>query len=588
MVKTKRIEKIVLQNFRGATGSAITESWRLIELYNAARLASDSHGQASECLQRASERAASIRESAQEVKESKANMKLIRLLQEARDYLAAKAGDDSCPVCLQSTERAKLAQEIEARIDMMTDSKKLDEEFRQARKEETAARTIVEQRAGDFIATARTLVAEAQASSLEIVSALNDKLSVDGAALSAAQGTLADEALSAAWSVLATLQGARNELEVFAVQNETDIQQLNGIKGHCERFEEADRQAAELHEVHKRLKQAAEMLRVERHLFTLGVLEKVRDECNRLYQSIHPDEPLGISGFRLDEKSKGSLYQDAHFLGMSDVAPQAYFSEAHLDTLGFCLFLSIAKLASNGEAVIVLDDVFTSVDAKHLKRITELLKAESSAFNQIIITTHNRRWFDGLRQNQKLSVSIELSHRWSFEQGIRQHRSKHDIEELNAKLEAVTLDRQGIASQAGVVLEGLLDTLTVTYECSMKRTYDGRYTLGSLADGAREIAKDLIVNHELRDKGGAAAGYQEIPLKPILDAHRHDRSNAQSNRGALQRGRRGRSERRCGVSGTVRREVARGSGVRQLRRDGEKRYRDALALSLRTKADGFT
>ncbi len=101
MVKTKRIEKIVLQNFRGATGSAITESWRLIELYNAARLASDSHGQASECLQRASERAASIRESAQEVKESKANMKLIRLLQEARDYLAAKAGDDSCPVCLQ-------------------------------------------------------------------------------------------------------------------------------------------------------------------------------------------------------------------------------------------------------------------------------------------------------------------------------------------------------------------------------------------------------------------------------------------------------------------------------------------------------
>lgn len=496
---------------------AVAEAWRLVNLYDAAHLASENYDQASQELQKATESVASIKESSQQVKESKTNIALVRLLQQARDYLATREDDDSCPVCLQPAEGVRIAQELEARIEVMTDSTKLDREVRRAVEEETARRTIIEQRAKDFIVAARSLAHEARGSSLEIVSAFDAELNAEDVASLTADAAPTDEALRVASRVLTTLRGARNELEVSAALNETDLKQLNGIKGHCERIEEADRQVTELYEVHKRLEQAVEILRRERHLFTLGVLEKVKDECCRLYQSIHPDEPLGLSGFRLDEKTKGSLHQDAHFLSTSDVAPQAYFSEAHLDTLGFCLFLSIAKLATNGDAVIVLDDVFTSVDAKHLKRISELLKEESGAFNQIIITTHNRRWFDGLRQNQKLSVSIELSHRWSFEQGIRQHRSKHDIEELNAKLEAVTLDRQGIASLAGVVLESLLDTLTVTYECIMKRTHDGKYTLRSLVDGAKQIAKDLIVKHELRDKGGATTDYKEIPLKPILD-----------------------------------------------------------------------
>src|SRR5262249_19673603 len=155
------------------------------------------------------------------------------------------------------------------------------------------------------------------------------------------------------------------------------------------------------------------------------ILDDVATECNRLYALIHPNEPLAISKLALDQGRRASLNQAASFEGHSNVPPQAYFSDSHLDTLGFCFWLATAKQESQkADAVIVLDDVFISVDATHLSRIAQLITDESKHFSHVIATTHQRLWRDIYRYQQgaaKLTQVIELQG-WSLSKGISNYK----------------------------------------------------------------------------------------------------------------------------------------------------------------------
>ncbi len=70
------------------------------------------------------------------------------------------------------------------------------------------------------------------------------------------------------------------------------------------------------------------------------------------------------------------------------MVPGAYYSEAHLDTLGLCVYLALAKQAGTQDRIVVLDDVLTSVDEAHLGRIIELIDEEADGLGHLIITTH--------------------------------------------------------------------------------------------------------------------------------------------------------------------------------------------------------
>jgi hypothetical protein len=90
-----------------------------------------------------------------------------------------------------------------------------------------------------------------------------------------------------------------------------------------------------------------------------------------LYNLIHPDEPLGNPNFNLNTHYSSSLKLSATFGDNNEAPPAAYYSEAHLDTLGLCVYLALAKQSDN--AIVVLDDVLTSVDSPHLRRIIDLI-----------------------------------------------------------------------------------------------------------------------------------------------------------------------------------------------------------------------
>ncbi|MGH9751344.1 MAG: AAA family ATPase [Blastocatellia bacterium] len=332
-------------------------------------------------------------------------MRLIELLRDARVYLDASPGAPdgaACPVCEQPVVAEDLRRRIDERLTAMTALGELRDNLEAANRAHQTAVAIVERDRGGVLEAARSL-ANAVGSADESLPAA---LPVDEAGLR----KLIDDVFVTRDALI----GRRDEAQKA-------INQFNSINQFYRRIIESGEELREAEALRQGLERALEIVQRERIAFIQRTLAEVRDETNRLYALIHPDEPLGLDQLLLDENKKGSLLQICSFEGVSDVAPQAYFSESHLDTLGFCLWLAIAKLSSGGDAVVALDDVFTSVDIAHSTRILDLLMDECENFNQVIITTHNRQWRDrhaAQQIPQDKTAFVELQS-WTRGGGIR-------------------------------------------------------------------------------------------------------------------------------------------------------------------------
>ncbi|MGH9769793.1 MAG: AAA family ATPase, partial [Blastocatellia bacterium] len=439
-------------------------------------------------------------------------MQLIALLRDARGYFEAspdsldRADRTACPVCEQPVVAEDLRRRIDDRLSAMTAIGELRDKLEAANKTHQNALAIVERDRARMLEAARSL-AEAIGSADESLPAA---LPVDEAGLR----KLIEDVLVTRDALIARRDKAQKA-----------INQFNSINQFHRRIIESEEELREAESLREGLERALEIVQGERIAFIQRVLAEVRDETNRLYALIHPDEPLGLDQLLLDEGKKGSLLQICSFEGVTDVVPQAYFSESHLDTLGFCLWLAIAKLSSGGDAVVVLDDVFTSVDSSHFTRILDLLVAECENFNQVIITTHSRQWRDRYAAQQiphDKTAFVELQS-WTRDGGIRASRTRVNVEALLEHLEASPFDRQIVASKAGVLAESLFDWLTQVYECPLPRRRGGNYTLGDLCNGLKRLSKQLVIR---RPAGGPSDGpsngedaaMEEVSLVSLFNA----------------------------------------------------------------------
>ncbi|MGH9839437.1 MAG: AAA family ATPase [Blastocatellia bacterium] len=327
-------------------------------------------------------------------------MQLIAVLRDARGYLDASPGAASCPVCEQPVVAGDLRWKIGERLDAMTALGELRDRLDAANKIHQSAIAIVERDRKQMLDASHALA--------ETIKAANEP------SLAAAEADDPAKLIEAAPASRDALLAQRDEAQKA-------INQFNSINQFYRRVVECEAELGEAGTLRQGLERALEIVQRERIAFTQRVLAEVRDETNRLYAWIHPDEPLGLDGLLLDETRKGSLMQMCSFEGHNGVVPQAYFSESHLDTLGFCLWLAITKLSSGGDAVLVLDDVFTSLDGPHFGRILDLLLTECDNFNQVILTTHSQQWRDryaGGEIPQNKSCLVELQN-WSRGDGIR-------------------------------------------------------------------------------------------------------------------------------------------------------------------------
>jgi recombinational DNA repair ATPase RecF len=441
---------------------------------------------------------------------------LIRLLNSARDYLAPPAAPTSCPVCAQGVEANALRQHINEQLTSLQELSELVQLITKTQNDYKRADNDCDRCNRELLRHLRAAIAIAASHEFPARlpqetnwSQLNAELQIApaGDALSEQAADVAQQLSAIGPATQQLLDGLRQRLTLH-----------DTIKAQASLLKDSTQQVKRLSLVVERMTKVNQLLVSTRRDFVQAILDGIIEEVNRLFSVIHPGEKIGLHRLEMDEVRRSSLEQHARFEDEVEIIPQAYFSESHLDTFGFCLWLALAKRLNPKQLILVLDDVFTSVDTQHFQRISNLLADEAQHFQQLIIATHNRRWHEIYRQNSAGVHLIKLE-KWSLGRGLRPYEDHTLLGELVAAVAAEPFNRQAVASQAGIILENVLDNLALVYNCWLPRKQGHAYTLNELLVSTKKLLQKASIRRIVRDEHGHPAlpnNWLDIPLHDLV------------------------------------------------------------------------
>jgi recombinational DNA repair ATPase RecF len=444
-----------------------------------------------------------------EAKHVGSSVALVKLLEDAKQYVSAHDTGEQCPVCLQGKPRQDLRSELERRLSDLAELGSAQSQVatqRAAAAKEAAALDVHQASLNESHAN---LLKVCAGTAVELTMRVGAQSVVDRLMSSELDETDLNSELTALGSQLEPVR-----LEVAAAEMAKSLR--DEVDRQTRAVAEARKQGEELAAVTQRLNQWLNEVSAARKEVLDAELASMSDEVTALYGRIHEGEGKAAFNFAMRPAVVSSLEFDAEFLGYKGKPVQAYLSESHLDTLGLCVFLVVAKRKAAQASIVVLDDVLTSVDAAHLDRIMDLIDDFAASVSQVIIATHYRLWrekYRWARSPQARTEVIEFGP-WSLTAGIQVQEFRDALTELRALIAKSGGDRQVIAAKAGIVLESVLDFLTLKYACALPRNPRGEYALGALADGIdKKLATVLRV-----EMSGAAGTKQSIELKPLIGA----------------------------------------------------------------------
>ena len=285
-------------------------------------------------------------------------------------------------------------------------------------------------------------------------------------------------------------------------------------------YDQSDVAAKDLAVVVPRLSEILNVIESERKKYTDAILCDISARVGTLYEAIHPGEGLNKIVLALDGAKRGSLEIATEFAGKQDTPPQAYFSDSHLDTLGLCVFLALAERDAPEKKILVLDDVLGSVDEPHVERVIGLIYEVSQKFQHAIVTTHYRPWREkfrwGILKPDKVCQFVELK-QWSLADGMALTGSIPEITRLKVLLSSSDPDVQAITGKAGVILEALLDFLTLKYGCAVPRRPGNTYVLSDLLSSVNGPLLAALKAELIEVDSAGAATVTAVQIKQILD-----------------------------------------------------------------------
>ena len=401
---------------------------------------------------------------------------LLESLEKAKAYIEAEDPLNKCPTCQRPIERDELLGIVNQEVNQLSDLKALADRRSTIQGEVNVATSHLGEATSEFIEALKMVEATDRAGDIpELVALQITWPSFD----ETADGL--DEFV-AICGHLVPVQGAIKEQRINV---QAEVSQFNSMKQRWDDIREANEKTAELQRILDGLRLAYSIVHERRVVFTQDILDDICQEANRLFQELHPGENIGLEQLKMEEERRGSVSQAGTFNGHTDIPPQAVFSESHMDTLGFCVWLALAKREEPEATILLIDDIFSSVDATHLGRIIDLLNAEVSNFLQVIVATHFRLWWDRC-QNAQGTQRIHLG-RWCAVNGIAAQNVLPVLEELRVKVADAVLDRQAVSSRAGILLESILDDLALLYARPLPRNKLNEYTLGELINGCSKL-----------------------------------------------------------------------------------------------------
>ncbi len=234
------------------------------------------------------------------------------------------------------------------------------------------------------------------------------------------------------------------------------------------------------------------------------IFDEISDDVDRIYSELHRHHELEKAGepshhnvrLEIREAVQQSVNLRADFYDRSEIDPRAYYSDAHLDTLGISIFLALRRWYRKQHSefdLMVLDDVLTSVDTGHSVRMSEVLLEEFRDY-QILLTTHDRIWFDYLRDIQaRCGVAQNFVNRVIYEWTIEEGPDLREPEEENDRLEQLLANGQPyeIAGLAGRLLEHVLQEMRYALRLRVPAKPGELYEIGDLwPPFYKEVRKD--------------------------------------------------------------------------------------------------
>ncbi|WP_167884882.1 hypothetical protein [Leptospira fluminis] len=444
-----------------------------------------------------------------ENKKKDKDSELLLLLQKAQDYIHTHTGLNGCPVCETKLDMKNLIKQLGDRITEMDDVKTATVVTAQARSQAETKKSLRINAEEQYFRKLETFILFCQKTPKAILDLF--EITQNFTNIFFEFTSYSDNLREAfiGWhntykkTIEAVVNARMNKNQESILLQKTILSHLGIVVEKESLAKTKEKTLSDLKELHK-------IIEKERKDYIENILVSISNDVADLYETLHPDEKIGKARFYLKPNAIGSLEFDASFQGKDEIPPQAYYSESHLDTLGICVFIALSKYYKTNSTILILDDVLTSVDAEHMDRFMQLLHDQSKIFNQIIVTTHYRPWRDRYRWMKGPSSNVDVIELgpWTLHHGIQAKQFLNAVEELREISSLENFDRQQAASKAGIVLESMLDFLTIQYKCLLPRNPQNEYTLGELVNGLDSRLSKLL---KVKREGS------EIALKEILD-----------------------------------------------------------------------
>ncbi len=450
-----------------------------------------------------------------QVKNANAEVNLLSLLNETKAFLISKTNIDKCPVCEKENDKELLLKNVNDRIAKMQELNKITQAIKSTKDLKNGLHNRLQSHIEPF---------NNQIIALKKASILLTDFNFTNLFTSIIESNDTKDNYK---EFLNIKQQLIIEFEKLLKHNESINKSVilqNSIKSNYDSITKLSKKCKELEKLLNQAKAALILIENIRKNFVDSELSSISGEVERMYQTIHPDEGLGNVKLFLNHSFQGSLNLTAKFHTVDDITPQSVYSESHLDTLGICIFIALAKKDSNKDVILILDDVVMSVDERHLDRIIELVHSESVNFAHILISTHYRPWRERYRNNRAPNSNVQFIElrSWSKERGITQAKPQLVLDEIKFYLAAPeNFHRENLAGVSGRFLEAILDFLSYNFQSKLRRKAANDYALSELLDClSKELIKELKVQKmELLPDGKFSTTIytEEIYLKPIID-----------------------------------------------------------------------
>jgi len=452
---------------------------------------------------------------AYQVKNPNSEIELLSILNETKKFLSAKTDVDKCPVCEKDNAKQQLLQTVDGRIAKMQELNKLTQATNLSKTEKNKLYNRLQGQIEPF--NTQLIGFKSSATKLtdfDFNSLLNEISETNNTRCN--YKSFNDISLE-----------INTEIDKLSKHSQTVNKSVvlhNSIKSNNDSILKLTQECSKIDKLLMQAKASLDILEDTRKNFIDNELLAISDEVERMYQEIHPNEGLGNVKLFLNHTYQSSLNLSANFHTESDITPQSVYSESHLDTLGLCIFIALAKKESNKDIILVLDDVVMSVDERHLDRIISLIHTEAKNFAHVFISTHYRPWRERYRNNRAPNLNIQFLELrgWSMDRGITVAKPQLVLEEIKHYLSSPEyFHRENLSGATGRFLEAILDFLTFNFQSRLKRKPGNDYTLSELLDC---LSKDLLKVLKVQKMASLEDGKfcnntvaDEVYLKPVID-----------------------------------------------------------------------